>query len=257
MNYFLRGILAIGITVGLNVLLENIGDPEFQLAIAPLVGAALISGGVTGISGFLGAGASRRAASSRREELEFRRQQVANRQAEISRFREELAQRRAEFGNRFSALQDLAFKRFVPQTEAQFAGRGLQVTGGAFQSELAKRVADLQAQQEVALSNRARADLLAEQSARAGAAQLIPSTFDPRAGDVDAAQAGAFGRFFGQNLPGTLESFGRLGSALLQRRRPRSITRTGVTQLRPGGGTQIGDVIDLTRVPRSNISFEQ
>ena len=192
--------------------------------------SALLLAGATIGAGFLGRSSGDRGERLRAEELAFRREMVARRSSEIDKFRSDLASRRSQFASRFASLQDLAFKRFVPQTEAQFAGRGLQVTGGAFQSELAKAVAGLQAEQEVAQTERARRDLVAVSNARAGLATgLTASSFDPGAGEQATAEAGAFGKFFGQNLPGTLETLGSSFSSFLANRRsrlkaPRTVT---------------------------------
>lgn len=85
---------------------------------------------------------------------------IAQRQREIGNFANSLAEARMRYTSQLRNLSDLTYRRFVPQAEAGFAGRGLSVTGGAFQSALAKRAAELEAQGYVSAADMERQDLM-------------------------------------------------------------------------------------------------
>jgi len=157
---------------------------------------------------------------------------IAQRQVQIDKFREQLSVSRARLSNRISALQDLTFKRFGGQAEAQFGGRGLQVTGGAFQSALAREAAGLQAEQEVEISRTEREDIGAEQGLRASLFGQRLSGLTGRvateAGREDEARKGAFSfqKTLGKLVGGiATRGLAGLGGALIKRFTSRSIVR--------------------------------
>lgn len=73
----------------------------------------------------------------------------SKRLSSISVFSDALTAARANYDKATQNMQSLAFNRFMPNIEAQYAGRGLNVTGGAFQSSLGKEIANLQASANV------------------------------------------------------------------------------------------------------------
>lgn len=232
-SYILRGLLALGITVGINIFLNSLDTQGNQLAILP---ALILTAGTIGAT-LLG---QRGGGGFSKGDLDFI---LAQRQREIDTFRQSLAASRERLSARIGALQDITFKRFGGQAEAQFGGRGLQVTGGAFQSTLARQAAGLQAQQEVATSQIERQDILAEQGLRASVfGQRLGGLTDigARESAVGLQQQQTFGTLAGQL--GT-EALFEFGSALKQRRtrQPRSVV--GPTSL---VDTNIGE-FDLTR----------
>lgn len=81
------------------------------------------------------------------------------RHQQIQDFAGQLAAARQRYQTNLNNFQNLAFQRFAPIAEARFAGRGLQVTGGAFQSELAKQAAQAQAEGALQASQMEREDL--------------------------------------------------------------------------------------------------
>lgn len=123
---------------------------------------------------------------------------VALRQKDIENFSASLTQARQGFLARNNALQMSAFKRFAPELEAQFASRGLSVTGGAYQSELAKQSAQLQSEQDAALSEQERQDILAQEQARAGFFPSQVGAIDSNMGFQQALATARMGANMGQ-----------------------------------------------------------
>jgi len=215
-SYIFRGLLALGITIGVNLFLNGLDTEGNQLAILPsliLAGGSLAASLLSNKGG--GDGFSR-------GDLDAA---IARRQGQIDTFRQELASSRAKLSARIGALQELTFKRFGGKAEAQFGTRGLQVTGGAFQSALAKEAANLQAEQDVAIAGQERADITAEQKLRTG-------LFQQRLGGLAGIGAieGAAGlqrqQALGQ-LTGQLgsQALGGFADFLKRSRRPRAIVR--------------------------------
>lgn len=68
------------------------------------------------------------------------------RSREIESFSQQLAQARSRYMSRLPQFQNFAFNQFMPEAEAAYAGRGLQVSGGAFGSALGKKAAEFQNQ---------------------------------------------------------------------------------------------------------------
>lgn len=69
---------------------------------------------------------------------------------EIADFRNQLASVRQRYLAQLPQFQAHAMSRFMPQLEAQYANRGLQVSGGAFGSALGRKAGDFQAEQMLA-----------------------------------------------------------------------------------------------------------
>ena len=84
---------------------------------------------------------------------------TSRRLASIDSFSQALSASRAKYLANLNNLQNLTMQRFAPNLEAQYAGRGLNVGGGAFASALAKKSAELQAQGLLDASTLERADL--------------------------------------------------------------------------------------------------
>ncbi len=93
---------------------------------------------------------------------------LAARQQQIGDFSNSLATARQNFLTQTNQLQQDAFKRFAPQAEAQFAGRGLDVTGGAFQSALAQKAAEYQNNLIASQADQQRQDLMSVQNLQTG-----------------------------------------------------------------------------------------
>lgn len=75
---------------------------------------------------------------------------ASQRSAQIGQFANQLAQaRNTYYQTTLPQFQKYAMSRFQPQIEANLAGRGLQLSGGAYGSALARQSADFQAQQSL------------------------------------------------------------------------------------------------------------
>ena len=102
--------------------------------------AALAGAGVGALAGgFMGGGA-------KGIDPNFITNQIKERVGQIQGYQQQLAAARQNYMSHLNNLQNLTFSRFMPMMEAQFAGRGLSPSGGAYQSALAKQSAMLQAQ---------------------------------------------------------------------------------------------------------------
>lgn len=98
-------------------------------------------------------------------DLEF---MASQRGAQIDQFQNALAASRQKYLAQLPQFQNYAMSRFMPQLEANMAGRGLQVSGGAFGSELGRQAGDFQAQQMLAAPEMERQDLTTVDQARSG-----------------------------------------------------------------------------------------
>ena len=150
-----------------------------------------VVGGVAGAGmGFFGGSKSRTGFSKGDIEGEY-----ARRRKEIDDFIVALSRARARYGEAVQNFYTGAFNRFMPKAEAQFAGRGLQVSGGAYGSALGKESAAYQDALLRALANREREDIIAGDNARAGASgsfyggRAVESGYDQ---DPLASAAGGF-----------------------------------------------------------------
>lgn len=126
---------------------------------------------------------------------------AAVRAREIDNFSNQLTGLRTRYSAALANFGNYTFNRFVPQAEASFAGRGLNVTGGAFQSALARKAADIQQSEGLEMYNRERSDIGAVNDAWSAlrAAQL----------------GGGFSNMGGVAPDPTGEAMGMLSSALL------------------------------------------
>lgn len=124
-------------------------------------GAAIgaVAGGLLG--GFTGQGSN-----SVQERLDM---MLSRRLGQIEQFSQRMAANRQRLLDRTQALQNLAYTRFAANLEAQFAARGKQVTGGAYQSGLGKEAAMKQAELTQYEADIARQDELAKQNQIAAA----------------------------------------------------------------------------------------
>ena len=160
-----------------------------------------IGAGIGGLAGAFALG--QRGKSDRTQEM------IDMRRAQIQQFGLQLAQAREKLRSRTMALQAETFKRFVPELEAQFASRGKTVTGGAFQSELAKATSLQQKELELQDSLQERTDLGAVQELETGAANLGIAAEQSRfANELARAreQQNALGQLTGLALPGAFEA---------------------------------------------------
>lgn len=105
----------------------------------------------------------------------FSRELIMNRRSEIASFEKTLAAARASYLTSLGNFYNNSFNRFAPQAEAMYAGRGLQVTGGAFQSALAKQAADYNASLSTTAYEDEREDAKTVEGLRQN---LFGSTFD-------------------------------------------------------------------------------
>jgi len=172
--------------------------------------------------------------------------QIRRRLGAISAFQKELQSVREKSAAAFSRLQQLSLERGTGIQEAKFAGRGLQVTGGGFQAELARAVTEAQTQEAVRSAEREREDLslveqLRQQAYGAGMSPSITASredvsrgFESQASFGEAV-AGGFSELFGPS-----EGAGTRLQDLLKKRRSRSIV--------PGSASSR---IDLSPVPGS------
>lgn len=133
------------------------------------------------------------------------------RRQEIGDFANQLSQARTRY---LSSLQNMytdAFNRFGMNAEAQFAGRGLSVLGGAYQSALARESASLQGQLNVKAFEAEREDLYNIDKAYADAASMNAGgraeqdLYRWKAGREDSA---ALGNFIGNLTSYRLSRYG-------------------------------------------------
>ena len=71
------------------------------------------------------------------------------RNQEMQMFQQQLADSRQNYITQMGALNKTVMSQFAPNLEGQFAARGLNVTGGAYQAELARKSATLGAEANV------------------------------------------------------------------------------------------------------------
>lgn len=126
---------------------------------------------------------------------------AAQRRNQIGDFANQLSAARNRYLAQLPQFQNYAFNQFAPQAESMFAGRGLSVTGGAFQSELAKKAAAFQAEQMLSGISMEREDLNAVNNAY---------------GNLSSNQLGGSYSNFGTSSPNPLaQGLGQLGSTLM------------------------------------------
>lgn len=122
------------------------------------------------------------------------------RRQEIGDFAQQLTQARAKYLSSLENMYTDAFNRFGMSAEAKFAGRGLSVLGGAYQSALARESANLQGQLNVKAFEAEREDIYNVDQAYANAASMnatgraAQGLAGWKAGREDSA---ALGRFIG------------------------------------------------------------
>lgn len=119
---------------------------------------------------------------------------AAQRAREIDSFSRQLAQARARYAARIPQLQKEAFNRFTPELEANLAGRGLQVSGGAFASAAARRGTELQADLETQLYGQEREDIGAVESMRSA---LANAQFGGQYGNISQPVSNPFSQQMG------------------------------------------------------------
>lgn len=129
---------------------------------------------------------------------------IANRNNDITNFANSLAQARTKYMASLSNLNTMAFNKYGGQAEANYAARGLQVTGGAFQSALAKKAAELQAQGDLTAAEMERGDLGKVEGLRSdafaagfGAQREVKAPTDP--------YSGLYGQLFSAGLSSALD----------------------------------------------------
>lgn len=93
---------------------------------------------------------------------------IDRRTGQINELAANLAKSRAGFASSLQNMYSNAFNTFGGNAEAKFGARGLQVTGGGFQAELARKAAEYQSQMDTEIYGNERQDLMAVDNARAG-----------------------------------------------------------------------------------------
>jgi hypothetical protein len=91
---------------------------------------------------------------------------AAQRAGQIDAFAKQLSEARARYATQLNQFGNNTFNRFTPQAESSFAGRGLSVTGGAFQSALARKAAEIQDNEMLNLFNVEHGDIKSVDDAR-------------------------------------------------------------------------------------------
>lgn len=115
-------------------------------AIAGAIAAPLVGGMAQGLFGKSNFGSS------------YDQNLINQRQAEINGFAAQMAKARGEYKTTLSNMYAKSFQNYMPMAEAKFAGRGLQVSGGAYAAALAKESANNEANMAVQLSQAERED---------------------------------------------------------------------------------------------------
>lgn len=115
-------------------------------AIAASVAAPMIGGMAQGLFGRRDFGSS------------YDQRLINQRQSEISNFANQLAQARQGYKQTLSNMYANSFKNYMPMAEAKFAGRGMQVSGGAYAAALARESANNEANMATQLSQAERED---------------------------------------------------------------------------------------------------
>jgi hypothetical protein len=179
------------------------------MALTALQAGLLATGGSVGMGT---AGALLTKSLSKKRSLQLTREQfndtIKRRALEIDAFRNDLRTNRESFAGKLRLLQNRVFNRFASQTESQFAGRGLSISGGSFASALGKRGTDIQFQEDVNQFDRERQDLTAVQGLRENlfrASQAGLFNQVAHASDVDAFNTNidnAFARSIGNSFVG-------------------------------------------------------
>lgn len=115
-------------------------------AIAASIAAPMIGGMAQGLFGKRNFGST------------YDRDMMARRQAEINGFAAQMTAARGNYKNTLSKMYETSYANFMPMAEAKFAGRGMQVSGGAYAAALAKESANNEANMAVQLSQAERED---------------------------------------------------------------------------------------------------
>lgn len=123
--------------------------------VAPGIGTA-IGAGVGALAGAAGGFLGSEAGGLTQDQIQ---KAIDDRRIQINTFGEQLARARAQYLNQLSNLQTLTMSRFGSNLETQFGAKGLNVGGGAFQSALARRTVELQAEGSLEEAKMTREDL--------------------------------------------------------------------------------------------------
>lgn len=132
----------------------------------PFTSAGLVLGGGGILASLMGGGSSGPT---------YDRAMLAKRESDINDFAALLDQARSEYLNSVQNFQTNTFNQYMPLAEAQFAGRGLNVTGGAYQTALARESANRMAELTPLAYSAKREDLNKVQSLRSA---LFGASFD-------------------------------------------------------------------------------
>lgn len=131
---------------------------------------------------------------------------------DIDSFSNQLAMARQKYLTQLPQYQNYAMGRFMPQIEANMAGRGLQVSGGAFGSALARQAGDFTQQQLLAAPETERQDLTTVENLRNGA---FGSAFSPTSQAIQNQGGQQLNRGLGQ-WQDAQAGLGNLGFAMAQ-----------------------------------------
>lgn len=151
------------------------------------------------------------------------------RQNDINAFGQQLAAVRQKYLAQLPQYQNYAMGRFMPQIEANLAGRGLQVSGGAFGSALARQAGDFTQQQMLAAPQMEAQDLTTVENLRNGA---FGQTFSPMA----QVMQGQAGNELNRNLGQYQDVQSGIGSGIL------GLAMSGALNRKPQG-----QVVDINR----------
>jgi hypothetical protein len=122
---------------------------------------------------------------------------AAQRSGEIDSFSKQLAELRARYNTQITNFGNNTFNRFSPNAEASYAAKGFAPNGGAFQSALARKAAEIQDSEMMNMLNLEHGDIGAVDSAKS-------NLFSARAGFRPSAPS----------ADPTAEAFGQLSSGL-------------------------------------------
>lgn len=157
---------------------------------------------------------------------------AAQRANEIDSFASQLASLRQRYASQLATFGTNTFNRFSPAAEASYAGKGFAPNGGAFQSALAKKAAEIQDAETLSLFNQENSDIRAVDSARGNlrSAQLgggfsnfespAPDPIGNMLGAISSATGTLAGAKYGSTSSGSgaLAAPSQFGSALARRR---------------------------------------
>lgn len=126
---------------------------------------------------------------------------IKDRRGEIATFERNLAAARARYLTSLGNMYNQAYARFTQNVEPGFASRGLQVSGGAFASALARKTADYQAELEPIAFQAEREDLSTAETMRQNLFGSIfgnKSSMDLAGWNADRQDMRSIGGFAGQ-----------------------------------------------------------